>query len=432
MRNMKQPMRVNGIRVCVRRAVLLGFVLLLAATAAAQATKITLDEAIDLALKNSPAIRAARTQIDQNKAQEVTAGFRPNPVFSMDWLYVPVFTPSQFSGNELDTIQEFDAGVGYLIERGGKRHRRIDAARDQTSVTQAQIADAERALSYSVAQQFVNALLAQSDLDFALRDLQSFQETVKINKERFDAGDISKGDYLAITVQLLQFQTDVNSARLAKVQALTSLRQLIGFDAVARDYDVEGDLAYRSLKSGVDDLQALALRERPDLRAAQLGVRAAQSQVALAKANAKQDPTVTVDYTHLNAANNLSFYFSIPLAIFNRNQGEIARTRFALTGAELTNTSVEQTALSDVRNAFEAVKSNEEIVNLYESGYLAQSKESRDISEFAYRQGAASLLNFLDAERSYRATQLGYRQAVAADMLSIEQLREAVGVRTLP
>jgi cobalt-zinc-cadmium efflux system outer membrane protein len=392
---------------------------------AAQTTSITIDKALQLALENNPSIRAVRTQIEQNKAQEITAGLRPNPLLSWDSQFVPFFTPSLFSTDTVNTLQQFDIGAGYL-------QRRLDAARDQTRVTREQIADMERALKFNVAQQFIAVLLAKSNLEFATEAFKSFEQTVKINQDRFQAGDISKNDFLKIKVQLLQFQTDVNSARLAKAQALTSLRQLISYDAAPRDFDVEGKLGYEPAKGSVDELQALALEQRPDLRAAQFGVTAAQSQVALARANAKQDLNVAFSFSHVSAASTGSMFFNIPLAIFNRNQGEIARTKFAQTQAEFSSKAAQETVLSDVRNAYEAVKSSEEIVNLFDSGYLKDAKDSRDIAEFAYRQGAAALLDFLDAERTYRTTQLAYRQALASYMLSIEQLRQATGVRQLP
>ena len=246
----------RGLRLYAR-VTLLCVITSLCGSAAAQTTRITLEQALQLALTNNPSIKAARTQIEQNKAQETTAGLRPNPLLSWDSQFVPFFNPGLFSTNTLDTLQQFDIGAGYLIERGGKRLRRLDAARDQTHVTAAQIADMERALRFNVAQQFINVLLAESNLAFALQDLKSFEQTVRINEDRFQGGDISKGDFLKIKVQLLQFQTDVNSARLAKVQALTSLRQLLGYEAVPRDYDVEGDLEYRPLKSGIDDCRRL-------------------------------------------------------------------------------------------------------------------------------------------------------------------------------
>lgn len=399
---------------------------------AAQTKLISLDQAVDLALVHNHALLATRTQIDQNKAQEITANLRPNPTLGFDTQFIPIFSPSQFSADTLNLTQQFDIGIGYLFERGHKRQRRLQAARDQTSVTRSQVADAERTLAFNVGQQFVSVLLAESSLQFAQQDLQSFQQTVDIAAARYKAGDISEGDYLRIKIQLLQFQTDVSSARLAKVQALASLRQLLGYEAVPADYDVAGELTYAPLKGRQEDLQALALRERPDLRAAEQGVTAAQSQVLLAQANGKQDLSTTYDFSHVSGLNSASLFFGIPLPIFDRNQGEIARTRFAFTQAQQTQQAVSDTVMTDVANAYEAVKSNDEVLQLYMSGYLKQAQESRDIAEYAYKKGAASLLDFLDAERSYRATELAYRQALASYLTALEQLKEAVGTRNLP
>jgi outer membrane protein, heavy metal efflux system len=395
-------------------------------------TLITLDQAITLALANSPSIQATRTQIQQSRAQEITANLRPNPLLSFDSQFIPIFQPGSFSGDTLTNIQQFDIGVGYLFERGRKRQNRLQAAQDQTAVTTSQVADAERTLIFNVAQQFINALLANSNLQFAQEDLKSFQQTVEISEQRYKAGDISKGDYLKIQLQLLQFQTDVSSARVARVQALGSLRQLLGFASVPHDYDVAGDLAYQPLKASLLDLQAEALSKRPDLRAAEQGIRAAQSQVYLAKANAKQDLNAQIAYSHVSGLSSTSLFFNIPLPLFNRNQGEIARTRFAATQAQLNENAAKDTVMTDVQNAFEAATTNQEVVQLYMSGYLQQAQESRDISAYAYKGGAATLLDFLDAERSYRATQLAYRQALAAYMIGLEQLRQAVGTRSLP
>jgi cobalt-zinc-cadmium efflux system outer membrane protein len=408
------------------------FLLLVGASAGQTATLIGLDQAIDLALAHNHALLAERTQINQNQALEITANLRPNPTLGGDVQFIPVFQPNNFSEDYLNQDLQFDLGLGYLFERGSKRQRRLRAARDQTAVTRSQVTDAERTLAFNVGQQFVSVLLAESTLQFAEQDLKSFQQTVDVGDAQYKAGAISEGDYLKISLQLLQFQTDVSSARLARVQALIDLRELLGYDAVPANFDVIGDLAYQPLKAGVDDLQAKALGLRPDLRAAQLGVTAAQSQIALAKANGKQDVTGTADYTHTGGVSSASLFLSIPLAIFNRNQGEIARTQYALTQAQETQLLTSDTVLSDVSNAYEALKSNDEVVQLYISGYLKQAQDSRDISEYAYHRGAASLLDFLDAERSYRATQLAYRQALASYMTALEQLKEAVGTRNLP
>jgi outer membrane protein, heavy metal efflux system len=430
-------MTSNPIRVCRHRGwlPLFGVVVLLilrsSLCAGQAATTITLDQAIDLAMKNSPTIKATRTQIDQNKAEETTANLRPNPVLVWDTQFLPFFSPSTFTSGDINQASQFDIGLSYLFERGRKRQARLKAAQDQTSVTAATVTDNERALKFNVAQQFVNALLAKSNLDFAIQDLKTFKQSVDINEERYKAGDISKNDFLKIKVQLLQNETAVATARLAKAQALISLRELIGYQSVPRDYDVAGDLEYQRLKSTEDELETMAIDQRPDLRAAKFGVTAAQSQLTLAKANGKQDLNVTADYSHVSGTNSASFFFSLPLPIFNRNQGEIARTQFAISQADFTLTAAEETVRTDVRNGYEGIEDNAQIVDLYQSGYLDQAKESRDITEFSYRQGASPLLDYLDAERSYRATELAYRQALASYMLALETLRQAVGVRNL-
>ena len=408
------------------------FPLLVGTSEGQNTTLISLDQAIDLALAHNHSIKATRTLIFQNQAQEITANLRPNPTLGADTQFVPVFNPQDFSGENLNEIQQFDIGIGYLFERGHKRQRRLQAARDQTDVTRAQVTDAERILAFNVGQQFVSVLLAESTLQFALQNLQSFQQTVDIGEAEFKAGYIGEGDYLKIKLQLLQFQTDVSASRLAKVQALVGLRELLGYNTVPANYDVIGDLAYQPLKANLEDLQMKALGERPDLRAAQLGITAAQSQILLAKANAKVDVTGTGDFTHVSGENTASFFVNFPLPIFNRNQGEIARTGYALTQAQEQQQSASDTVLSDVANAYEALRSNDEVVQIYTSGYLKQAQDSRDISEYAYKRGAASLLDFLDAERSYRSIQLAYRQALGSYMTALEQLKEAVGTRSLP
>lgn len=179
-------------------------------------------------------------------------------------------------------------------------------------------------------------------------------------------------------------------------------------------------------------LKLLAMQNRPDLRAAQEGVTAARSQEALMRANGKKDLGVTFDYTHTAGINSGAFFFNIDLPIFDRNQGEIARTRFAITQAEEQALESAQQVNTDVVDAYAALHSNDEIIQLYRGGYVDQAKQSRDITEYAYKRGAASLLDFLDAERTYRANQLAYRQALASYMTALEQMRQAVGTRNLP
>ncbi len=395
-------------------------------------TRISMDEAIRLALQHNHALQATRTTILQNEAEEVTANLRPNPTLSWDSQFFPLFNPSQFSGDYLSNQAQFDVGIGYLFERGKKRQHRLQAAKDQTAVSRSQVDDSQRQLIFNTSQQFVAVLLAQSTVDLAKQDAESFQQTVNISEARYKDGDMSEGDLLKIKLQLLQFQSDLSMANLAKVQALAALRQLLGFESVPDEFDVEGDLDYQPVHADMQALKLLAMQNRPDLRAAQEGVTAARSQEALMRANGKKDLGVTFDYTHTAGINSGAFFFNIDLPIFDRNQGEIARTRFAITQAEEQALESAQQVNTDVVDAYAALHSNDEIIQLYRGGYVDQAKQSRDITEYAYKRGAASLLDFLDAERTYRANQLAYRQALASYMTALEQMRQAVGTRNLP
>jgi cobalt-zinc-cadmium efflux system outer membrane protein len=403
--------------------------------------RITLDEAIQMALQHNHNMRALRTTIQQSEAEEITQGLRPNPSIFSDWEYLPLGSPAHqnaelYSGTStndyLKNNTEGDIGLSYLIERGGKRHARLQAQKDITAQTRSLVMDNERGLTFQVATLFFNVQLAQSTLELGQQDLKSFQATVDISEHQFKVGGISENDYLMIKLQLLQFQSDVEQAQLAKVQALSDLRQLLGYESVSSDYDVAASFEYQPLKVHLEDLQMTALKNRPDLRAAQQGVTAANSQLELMKANGKQDVTVSANYSHVNGINAATLYGSIPLAIFNRNQGEIARAGYVVTQAQELETAASGQVLDDVKDAYEGLQSNDRVVQLYVSTYLDVATKSRDISDYAYHKGGISLLDFLYAERNYRATELGYRQTLASYLLAVEQLREATGVRTLP
>jgi cobalt-zinc-cadmium efflux system outer membrane protein len=396
------------------------------------AVRISLDQAIQMALQNNHNLKAARTTIQQSEAQEITANLRPNPVLTADAQFIPIFQPNEINADYINDTAQFDLGISYLFERGKKRQHRLQAAQDVTAEIKSLVTDNERTLTFNVTSQFLTAQLAESSLDLAFEDMNGFQKTVDISESRYKAGDISEVDYLKIKLQLLQFQSDVSQAQLAKTQALVGLRQLLGYQSVPEDFDVSGDFDYKPVRLKLEDLQQLALQNRPDFRAAQQGVRAAKSQYALAKANGKVDVTGQFLYDHVNAVNTGSFFGNFQIPIFNRNQGEIARTNYAINQAQELELASSDQVMSDVLTAYEGVRDNDQVVSLYLGGYLNIAQKSRDITEYSYKRGAASLLDFLDAERSYRATQLAYRQSLASYLTAVEQLREAVGTRNLP
>jgi cobalt-zinc-cadmium efflux system outer membrane protein len=419
--------------------------ILTAPLASAQSTsgpvRITLDEAIQMALQHNHNMIAARTAIDQSLDLEVTANLRPNPALFTDWEYLPLGSPAKqnpglYNGvstaDYLHNNTEADLGLSYLIERGHKRQARYQAAKDVTAQTRSLVADNERGLTYQVSTLFVNVQLAESTIDLAQQDLKSFQQTVDIGEFQFKAGGISEDNYLKIELQMLQFETDLEQAQLAREQGLSDLRQLLGYESVSADYDVVNAFDYLPMKGNLEDLQMQAMQNRPDLRAAVQGVTAANSSYVLAKADGKPDLTVQGNYSHVNGINAATVYASIPIPLFNRNQGEIARTHSVITQMQEQQAFTNGQVLTDVKDAYEGLKSNDRMVMMYRDKYRDIAKKDRDIADYAYHRGAIALLDFLDAERTYRAEELGYRQMLASYLLALEELREAVGVRNLP
>jgi cobalt-zinc-cadmium efflux system outer membrane protein len=390
-----------------------------------------MDEAVRLAIQNNQQLRAQRFNVNQSMANEITAALKPNPVFASANEDFPVFSPNYLTLDTLRTAQEFNQSVSYLVERGGKRERRIDVARDNTDVTSKLVRDAERQLRFQVVQTFTNVLLAKSNLQFAQDSLKDFSQVVEINKRRLDAGDISEGDFLKIQLQQLQFEQDVSAAELALTQSKASLRQLLGYSGIPEDFDVKGELAYKQYPVNLDELQQQALSERPDLQAAISGLKLANDTVALAYANRTRDLIGETEYKRNGILNTLGFGLQIEIPIHNRNQGEIARSQAAVRQADESRMAAQYGVLTDVVNAFWSFRTNGHIVELYESGYLERATRSRDITNYAYRRGAASLLDLLDAERSYRAIQLAYRQALSAYMISSEQINFVIGRQVL-
>jgi outer membrane protein, heavy metal efflux system len=393
--------------------------------------KITLDDAIQLTLKHNHNLLAAETTIEQDQALETQANLRPNPALFADWEYLP-FWGSGESLSYLANETEGDIGLSYLFERGKKRQHRLQAAKDVTAQARSLVADSERTLTFNVASEFFDVQLAESTLELATKDVVSFRKTVEISEYQYKIGGMSEGDFLMIKLQLLQYETDYQQAILAKDQGLDDLRNMLGYDSVPADYDVAGPFDYQPVKANMEDLQMKALENRPDLRAAQQGVTAATSQWELQKAEGKVDVTGQGNYSHVNGISTASVYVSVPLPVFNRNQGNIAQARYAITQTQEQEKASTDQVMTDVHDAYVGLKENDSIVVLFRTGYLDAAVKDRDIEQFAYEHGGASLLDWLNAERTYRVTELGYRQALASYLTALEQLREAVGTRTLP
>lgn len=385
----------------------------------------------DLFLRTNPVLRAQEQSIVSNRASEMTASLRPNPTFQND-------TTSATIG----FYQEF--------EIGGKRGARIRSAKLATQISQTDAADARRTLTLSLRQAFISAQQAKSDLQFARDNLANFQKTVDLNKEMLQVGEIARADFLRIQLQMLQFQTDLDDATLELNTAKATLRGLLGAGSLPDNFEIEGDLKAEPFDRDLSDLEKQALQNRPDLQSAETSRLKAAADVRLAQANRWPDPTIGTSYLHTgnempgpswfeplypkgNSSNAMGFGIaSIQIPIFNRNQGEIARTKSEQLRADFLTEATKNQVIQDVESSYAAFVSSRERVRLYEETYVSAAKESLEIEDFSFHKGGASVLDFLDAERTNRATQLAYRQQLAAYLNDLAQLQTSAGLDLTP
>jgi outer membrane protein, heavy metal efflux system len=396
------------------------------------ATHVSLGDAVRLAIEHNHQLRAQRLNVDIAKADEITAALKPNPVLTSTNENFPLFSPSQlFSFENFANNQNYIEALSYLFERGGKREKRTLVAEDTTSVAARTAADSERQLIFQTGQAFINVLLAKSSFDLAQADLKNFSNVVDVNRERVRAGDLAEADFLKITLQQLQFEQDVSTAEVSLAQAKAALRQNLGFEALAEEFDVDGDLTFTKYAVSLEELKREALASRPDFLAAQGSVKLAHDTEALAYGNRARDVTGEVEYDRAGDINAFGFGFSIELPFHDRNQGNIAHSKVAVIQANETEAQARTTVLTDVVNAVAAFQASEKLVSLFQSGYLNQAQQSLEVTTYVFQHGGGSLLDLLDAERTYRTTQLAFRQALAAYMTNVQQINLAVGKQVL-
>lgn len=395
-------------------------------------TRLSLPEAVNMAVARNQALQAQRTAVDAARADEITAGLKPNLSVSFGADGFTPFSPRQMNWDFLKNDTSYSTSASYLFERGGKRQNRIAVAKSTTDVAEKTALDAERTLRFQTAQAFIDVLLAKSTLDLAQQNLKSFADVVAVNQQRVTSGDLAEAEFFRIHLQQLQFEQDESAAEVALVQARANLRQLLGFDMVAENFEVVGDLAYTAQTVDLESMKQQALQSRPDYLAAQSNVTLAQNSLSLERSNRSRDVSGDLDYSHTGPDNTMGVGVSFDLPIHDRNQGNIARSQVLVRQANEQELAARYLVTTDVVNAYAGWQTSQKVVGLYQSGYLNQSQQSLDISRYVYQRGAGSLLDLLDAERTYRDTQLGYRQALATYMTSVQQLNFAVGKQVLP
>ncbi len=381
-------------------------------------TKLSLDEAVTIALRLNPTLRAKQSELESTRAGEITAALRPNPNAS--------YAAEQFAGGS-DTTPQHTVVVSQTIETGGKRKRRIESARAATAVTDRELADVRRQVVAQVKKSFNDVLVAQRSVALAEQNLTTLDEVERIQRIRADKGDISELELLRIQVQRFQFERDLADARQAAQAARIALRAAAGLDRIAPDFDAVGDLDYRDVAVDVPTIHRLTIQNRPDVRAADAARERAAADYRLARANAWWDVTPQLEYQRIGPDNTIGFGFSLPIRIFDRNQGEIARTMADARRAEEQRQATTVQALSEVDTAASTVETSATKVKLLRDRYLPTAQRVRETVEFAYRRGGLSLLDFLDAERSYRESALEYFRSLGDYWTAVYQLESAVG-----
>src|SRR5271165_5547057 len=376
-------------------------------------------------------LMAAKLNIDELKAEEITAHLRPNPDFTLSADGTQI-APSRgvwqpFAGTFVSP------GISYLFERRHKRGLRYEAAKEGTSIAAAQQSDTERTLLFNLRSAFIGILQAKAVVKVSQDNLDYYDHILKISRDRYQAGDIAQIDLDRLELQRLQYESDLQTAivnlRTTKINLLALLDERRPVDS----FDVEGPFDFSEDLLSLDDYRKDALDNRPDLHAAVLTLKQAQTNYELAEANCSTDPTVSIWFTHNGSFNNpdalntLGASVAIPLRIFDRNQGEKLRTKIDIDRSEKLRRAAETQVFSDVDTAYATLASNVTLLKPYKQKYLAQAVRVRDTVYFSYQHGGAALLDFLNAENEYRAVELSYVNLVGAYLTAAAQLNQAVG-----
>ncbi|MBV9505809.1 MAG: TolC family protein [Acidobacteriia bacterium] len=401
-----------------------------AATAIAQ-TPYTWPQLRDRFLATNPTLAAGQINVSESRAQEITAYLRPNPDFTLTADGTQL-TPDHgvwrpFAG----TL--FTPSLSYLHEREHKRELRLESAQRGTAIAQSQQEDLQRTSIFNLRTAFVQVLQQKAVLDLARESLAYYDRVLALSNERFKAGDIARVDLLRLQVGQAQYQADVETAQVNLRTAKIQLLQLLNERTPIEQFDVTGPFDFSEPVLTLDELHDTALAARPDLRAAMQGVDKADTDHRLAVANGSTDPTFSGWYSRNPSFNNpfdvntIGASVSIPLRIFDRNQGEKARTQLDITHAQRLRDAAQAQVFGDVDSAFVTVNSNAALLKRYRSDYLEQASTVRDTISFSYQRGGASLLDFLSAESDYRTVRVGYLNLLGSFLTAAAQLNMAVG-----
>lgn len=403
--------------------------------AASQRGAITLEQALAEALENNLSLLAERVNIAVAEARLITARLRPNPVLSAGGDHLDLLGTGF---NEINGAgpSEFNLRADFTIERGGKRPGRIAVAEHGRGVAELEFLDAVRTLRLEVQNAFVDVLLAKEKLALARQNLETLNRIVEINEARWRAGDIAEVELIRSRVAALEQASVLRRSEAEVRSAVIRLLSLMGRTRFAADADVAGQLRRDHEVPRLEDLRRAALERRPDLRALRLTARRAAAELKLELARARPDLTVGSEYRRqqglAGTGNMLGFFLAVPLPVFDRNQGEIARARHELRQAELRVRALEAAILAEVENAHQHCQASRRLLDEVETGMLAQAREVRDITEYSYGRGQASLLELLDTQRAFNDAYAAWIEARADYARCLYRLEALVGQEVTP
>lgn len=393
----------------------------------AQATApISLQQALDMARTRNPNLLSNQQHVIATKANEITAGLRQNPNFQISG------TDVSLSASNPSSPYSYAGNVNRLFERGEKRRWRLDIAHATTDVTQSEYKDTERQTMLAVKQSFTQMLAAKAALQIADDNLSSYRKTVDLSRDRLNAGDISATDFERIDLQLAEFESDYDNAKLNLIQASDQLQLLLGIERPTDTFDITGTLDPPTVTAPLTQIEQEALQSRPDYLAAQQSVRLADSNIKLADANGTTDPTIGGEYERSGTYNSAGFQVSIPLRIFDRNQGEKERTRYEAQSSRFAETAAHNQVVNDVDQAWAGYQTALGMAARYHGHYLQEATRVRDNMEYSYRHGGTTLLDYLDSLRDYRQTNLDALNANTQVWLALHQLSFAAATEIVP
>jgi outer membrane protein, heavy metal efflux system len=386
--------------------------------------------------QSNPTLLADKLSVDESRAQEITAFLRPNPTFTLSADGTQIAPEKGVWRPFAGTFES--PSISYLHERQHKRELRLESAKKATLIAESSHANLQRTLLFNLRGAFVATLQARAVLQLAKDNLAYYDRVLEISRTRFDAGDIAQIDLDRLELQRVQYESDLQAAEESLENAKIQLLTLLNDRTRIEQFDVTGPFDFSDQLMPRDEFRKIALDTRPDLKAAVEAIDKAQADHKLAMANGSTDPTFGAWYTHNSSNNNpfgintLGVSVSIPLRIFDRNQGEKLRTQLDITRNERLRDAAEATVLSDVDSSYATLESDLILLRPYKAKYLQQSVRVRDTIFFSYQHGGASLLDFLNVQAEYRIVQLAYVNLVGSYLSAASQLNLAVGREVIP